>query len=52
MQASKRLVDESDACARRAEEELVVVSVEVSVEAGKLGGCQVWVVGWLVVLIL
>lgn len=32
MQASKRLVDESDACARRAEEELVIVSVEVAVE--------------------
>lgn len=52
MQTSKRLVDESYACAGRAEEELVVVSVEVSIEAGELGGCQVWVVGWFVVLIL
>lgn len=52
MQASKRLVNKSNACARCAEEELVIVSVEVAVEGGQLGWCQVGVVRWFVVLIL
>ena len=52
VQTSKRLVNESDACARRAEEELVIVSVEVSVEGSQLGWCQVGIVRWFVVLVL
>ena len=52
MQASKRFVNESDACARRAEEELVIVSVKIAVEGSQLGWCQVGVVRWFVVLVL
>ena len=52
MQTSKRLVNESDACARRAEEELVIVSVKVSVEGGQLGWRQIGVVRWFIMLVL
>jgi hypothetical protein len=52
VQTSKRLVYEGYARAGRSEKELVIVSVEVSVEAGQLGWRQVWVVGRLVVFIL
>ena len=52
MQASKRLVNESDACARRAEEELVIVSVKIAVEGSQLGWCQVGVVRWFIVFVL
>lgn len=52
MQTSKRLVDKSYACARRAEEELIVIPVEVSVEAGQLGWCEIRVIRRLIVFIL
>jgi hypothetical protein len=52
VQTSKRLVYKGYTCARRSEEELVIVSVEVSVEAGQLSWRQVWVIGRLVVFIL
>ena len=52
MQASKRLVNESDACARRAEKELIVVSIEVAVEGSQLSWRQVGIVRWFIVLIL
>ena len=39
MEAAKRLVDESYACAWRSQEELVVITVQVSIEASQLCGC-------------
>jgi hypothetical protein len=44
VQTPERLVYEGYACAWSSEKELVIVSVEVSVEAGQLSRCQVWVV--------
>lgn len=52
VQTAKRLVNEGDACAWRTQEELVVVPVQVSIEASQLRRCQIWVVRWLVVLVL
>jgi hypothetical protein len=52
MQASERFVYESYACAGRSKEELVIISVKVSIEGGQLSGRQVRIVRWLVVFVL
>lgn len=52
VQAAERLVDEGDALARRAEEEAVVVAVQLAVEGGELGGGEIGVFRGLVVRVL
>ena len=52
MQAAQRFIDEGNAFARCTEEELVIVSVKVSVEGGQLGWRQIGVVRWFIMLVL
>jgi hypothetical protein len=52
VKTAQRLVNEGDACAWCTQEKLVVVPVQVSIEAGQLRRCQIWVVGRFVVLVL
>ena len=52
VQTAQRLVNEGDACAWRTQEKLVIIPIQVSIEASQLRRCQIRVVGRFVVLVL
>jgi hypothetical protein len=52
VQTAQRFVNKGDACAWRTQEKLVIIPIQVSIEARQLRRCQIRVVSRFVVLVL
>lgn len=52
MQTSQALIDEGNTLIRRAQEELIVIAVQVAVEMRQLVRREIGLVGWFIPLVL